>query len=151
MITAPVTQATAPAVLVAISEVTTVVVPVKFSKPGMVCRINTMDWPLMLSVISEGPDVSSALKSEDMGGVKLPDAEADDFGGRVMLGIDGKDDVVGETAATTLSMLVVEVKVPTVSVVAGALLATSLVIWKVELLLFGVDETGEPLALKLEV
>lgn len=110
-----------------------------------------MDWPLMLSVISEGPDVSSALKSEDMGGVKLPDAKADDFGGRVMLGIDGKNDVVGEAAATTLSMLVVEVKVPTVSVVAGALLATSLIIWKVELLLFGVDETGEPLALKLEV
>ena len=68
MITAPVAQATTPAELVVASEVVTVVVPVQFWKPGIVCRVSTMDWPLMLSVISEEPDVSNAPRSEDMGG-----------------------------------------------------------------------------------
>lgn len=63
IITAPVAQATTPAELVVASEVVTVVVPVKLSKPGMVCRVNTMEWPLMLKVISEEPDISNALRS----------------------------------------------------------------------------------------
>lgn len=120
MITAPVAQPTTPAELVVVSDVVTVVVPVKFSKPGMVCRINKMDWPLVLNVIIEGPDVSSASRSEDMGGVKLPDAEADDFGGGVMVGIDGKDDVFGDTAAKMLYVLVVALEVPAVGGVDGA-------------------------------
>ena len=62
-ITAPVAQATTPAELVVASEVVTVVVLVKLSKPGMVCRVNTMDWPLMLRVISGEPDIANALRS----------------------------------------------------------------------------------------
>lgn len=111
MITAPVAQATTPAELVVASEVVTVVVPVKLSKPDIVCRVSTMVWPLMLSVINEEPDVSNALRSEDMGGVKLPGAEDDDFGGGVMIGVDEKDDVVGDSADAALCMAVVALDV----------------------------------------
>lgn len=107
MITAPVTQPTAPAELVVFSEVVTVVVPVKSWKPGMVCRVNRMDRPLTFSVITEGPVVSSAERSEDIGGVKLPGAEADDFGGGVMVGGTGVDDLMGDAAAKALCMLLV--------------------------------------------
>lgn len=119
-------------------------VPVKFPKPDMVCRVNTMDWPLTFNVISEGPDVLNALRSEDMGGVKLPDPEADDVGGGVMLGIDGEDVLDRDSATEMLNVFVVAIEVPAISVVVGTLLATSLVIWKVEI---DNDEKGEPLVL----
>ena len=111
MITAPVAQATTPTELVVASEVVTVVVPVKFWKPDIVCRVSTMDWPLMCSVVSGGPDVSNASRSEDMGGVKLPGAEDDDFGGVVMIGVDEKDDVARDSAGAGLYIVVVAVEV----------------------------------------
>lgn len=140
-------QPTAPAELVVASEVVTVVVPVKFSKPGMVCRVNTMDWPLMLSVVSEGPDATNASRSEDMGGVKLPDAEADDPGGSVIIGIDGKDDVLRDATVKTPCMLAVTLEVSPVGVVAGVLFADSKLIWEIEMFLANDDERGEPLGL----
>lgn len=65
----------------------------------------------MLSVIREGPDVANALRYEDMGGVKLPGAEDDDFGGGVMIGVDGKDGVVGDSADAVLCIAVVALDV----------------------------------------
>ena len=79
-----------------------------------------------------------------MGGVKLPDPEADDVGGGVMLGIDGEDVLDRDSATEMLNVFVVAIEVPAVSVVVGTLLATSLVIWKVEI---DNDEKGEPLVL----
>lgn len=143
IITEPVTQTTTPAELVVISEVVTVVVPVKSSKPGMVCRVKVMDWPLMLSVISEGPDVSNASRSEDMGGVKLPVAEADDFGRGVMVGIDRKDDVVRDVAAKAMRMLVVVLGKPSVGGADGALVAGSWLPREVEMLLINDDKREE--------
>ncbi|KAL9127960.1 MAG: hypothetical protein Q9175_007631 [Cornicularia normoerica] len=106
-----------------------------------------MDWPLMLSVVSEGPDATNASRSEDMGGVKLPDAEADDPGGSVIIGIDGKDDVLRDATVKTPCMLAVTLEVSPVGVVAGVLFADSKLIWEIEMFLANDDERGEPLGL----
>ncbi len=157
------TQAATPAELVAASEIVTVVVPVKLSKPDMVCRAKMMDWPLMLSVISEGPEVASASMSEDMGGVKLPDAAADDFGGGVMIGSDGKDDddfgegvVVGIDGeddvlndVATLYRLVVALEVPAVDRIDVAFFESSWLLREAEMPLDDDDEEGEPLEFEL--
>ena len=148
MMTAPVAQPTTPAELVVASDVVTVFVPVKSSKPGMVCRVNKMDWPLMLNVISEGPDVSNASRSEDMGGVKLPDAVSDDVGGGVMVGTDGKDDVFGGTVTKMLYVLVVALEVPAVGGMDGASLVGSWLLWEAEIVLVE-NEGGEPLEFEL--
>ena len=161
-ITAPVTQAGTPAVLVVASEIVTVVVPVKFSKPDMVCRDKMMDWPLMLSVISEGPEVASASMSEDMGGVKLPDAVADDIGGGVMIGNDGNDDDFDEGVvvcnggeddmvedSATLYMLVVALEVPAVDRIDVAFFPSSWLLREAEMLLDENDEKGKPLEFEL--
>ena len=62
----------------------------------MVCRVSTTDWPLTLRVSREGPVASKACRSEDMGGVKLPGAEVENFE------TGGDDDVVGGKAAGSL-------------------------------------------------
>lgn len=80
-----------------------------------------MDWPLMLSVISEGPDVSNAARSEDIGGVKFPDVKTDDLGGGVIVGIDGEELVVANAADETLYLLVVALEPPSVDGVFEAL------------------------------
>lgn len=148
--------------MVATSEIVTVVVPVKLSKPDMVCRAKMIDWPLMLSVMSEGPEVASASMSEDMGGVKLPDAVADDFGGDVMIGSDGKEDDFGEGVVVgidgeddvlndmaTLYMLVIALGVPAVDSIDVALFASSWLLREAEMLLDDDDEEGEPLEFEL--
>ena len=145
MITAPVAQPTTPAVFVVFSEAVTVVVPVKSSKPDIVCRFNTIDWPLILRVSSEGPDGANASVSEDMGGVKLPGAEADDFSGGVMVGVCGDDDdVVGDNAAATPYILVAEPEVLPVDGPAAGFFAGTWLPWGVELLIVDDDERGEP-------
>lgn len=76
-------------------------------------------------MINEEPDVANALRYEDMGGVKLPEAEVDDFGGGVMFGVDEKDDVAGDPADAALYMVIVALDVLdvlAVSCVAWALL-----------------------------
>lgn len=118
-------HATAPAELVVASEVVTVVVPVKFSKPDMVCRVKTMDWPLMFSVISEGPDFTKAARSEDIGAVKFPDVKMDDDGGGVIVGVDGEDVVMMKATAETLYLLVIALKLPSIEGVFEALFAGS--------------------------
>lgn len=75
----------------------------------------------MLSVVNGEPDVANALRSEDMGGVKLPEAEADDFDGGVIIGVDGKDDVAGDPADAALYMAVVALDVPVAICVDWAL------------------------------
>ena len=121
IITAPVAHPIAPAELVVASEVVTVVVPVKFSKPGMVSRIKTMDWPLTLSVISEGPDVSKAARSEDIGRVKFPDVKTDDLGDDVIVDFDVEEIVVANAAAEIPYLLVVALEPPFVDGIVEAL------------------------------
>lgn len=105
-------QPTTPAELVVHSDVVTAVTPVKFSKPAMVCRVNTMDWSLMLSVVSERPDILKASRSEDIGGVKLAGAEADDLDGGVVTGINEKVRLAGDAVAEMLYVPAIVLGVP---------------------------------------
>lgn len=66
----------------------------------------------MLSVVSEGPDVLKASRSEDIGGVKLAGAEADDFDGGVVTDIGEKVHLAGDAVAEMLYVPAIVLGVP---------------------------------------